>query len=98
MTLSNGPFFTGSTLGSLEGNLKVNEIASYIAFYSIEQSAAETGRIINTAIASAQNLEGSLYAEDTSDNGNDTDGNTTDDPTVVLISPRPSLEVTKQLL
>ena len=95
LTLSNGPFFTGSTLGSLEGNLKVNEIASYIAFYSIEQSAAETGRIINTAIASAQNLEGSLYAEDTSDNGNDTDGNTTDDPTVVLISPRPSLEVTK---
>jgi uncharacterized repeat protein (TIGR01451 family) len=95
LTLSNGPFFTGSTLGSLEGYLKVNEIASYIAFYSIEQSAAETGRIINTAIASAQNLEGSLYAEDTSDNGNDTDGNTTDDPTVVLISPRPSLEVTK---
>jgi gliding motility-associated-like protein/uncharacterized repeat protein (TIGR01451 family) len=95
LTLSNGPFFTGSTLGSLEGNLKVNEIASYIAFYSIEQSAAETGRIINTAIASAQNLEGSLYAEDTSDNGNDTDGNTIDDPTVVLISPRPSLEVTK---
>ena len=95
LSLTNGPFFTGSTLGSLEGSLKIGEIASYIAFYNIELSAAETGRIINSANASAQNLEGSLYIEDTSDNGDDTDGNTTDDPTVILISPTPSLEVTK---
>ena len=95
LSLTNGPFFTGSTLGSLEGSLKIGEIASYIAFYNIELSAAQTGRIINSANASAQNLEGSLYIEDTSDNGDDTDGNTTDDPTVILISPTPSLEVTK---
>tara|TARA_B100000767_G_scaffold229988_1_gene220884 strand:+ start:16 stop:1929 length:1914 start_codon:yes stop_codon:yes gene_type:complete len=95
LSLTNGPFFTGSTLGSLEGNLKIGEIASYIAFYNIGLSAAETGRIINSANASAQNLDGSVYIEDTSDNGDDTDGNTIDDPTVVLISPRPSLEVTK---
>ncbi len=95
LSLTNGPFFTGSTLGSLEGNLKIGEIASYIAFYNIGLSAAETGRIINSANASAQNLDGSVYIEDTSDNGDDTDGNTIDDPTVVLISLRPSLEVTK---
>jgi gliding motility-associated-like protein/uncharacterized repeat protein (TIGR01451 family) len=95
LSLTNGPFFTGSTLGSLEGSLKIGEIASYIAFYNIELSAAETGSIINSANVSAQNLEGSLYIEDTSDNDDDTDGNTTDDPTVILISPRPSLEVTK---
>ena len=32
---------------------------------------------------------------DTSDDGNDTDGNTTDDPTVVYTSLAPAIEVTK---
>ena len=31
-----------------------------------------------------------------SDNGNDGDGNTTNDPTVVEITPSPSMEVTKE--
>ena len=35
---------------------------------------------------------------DTSDDGDDTDGNTVDDPTVTEITPRPSIEISKTAL
>ena len=35
---------------------------------------------------------------DTSDNGDDTDGNTVDDLTVTVITPRPSIEISKTAL
>ena len=95
LILSNGPFFTGSSLGSLEGELKIGEFASYIAFYTIEQSAADTGRIVNSILATAENVDGTIQTSDVSDDGDDNDGNILDDPTVVFISPNPSLEVTK---
>ena len=95
LSLSNGPFFTGSSLGSLEGELKIGEFASYIAFYTIEQSVADTGRIVNSIIATAENVDGTIQTSDVSDDGDDNDGNILDDPTVVFISPNPSLEVTK---
>jgi gliding motility-associated-like protein/uncharacterized repeat protein (TIGR01451 family) len=95
LSLSNGPFFTGSSLGSLEGELKIGEFASYIAFYTIEQTAADTGRIVNSILATAENVDGTIQISDVSDDGDDNDGNILDDPTVVLISPNPSLEVTK---
>ena len=95
LSLSNGPYFTGSTLGSLEGDLKIGENASYIAFYSIEQGAADSGKIINTVMVTAENTDGSITVSDISDDGDDMDGNTQDDPTEVLISPNPLLEVTK---
>ena len=95
LSLSNGPYFTGSSLGSLEGDLKIGENATYIAFYTIEQSAADSGKIINTLMATAENTDGSITISDISDDGDDRDGNTQDDPTEVLISPNPLLEVTK---
>ena len=95
LSLSNGPFFTGSTLGSLEGDLKIGESATYIAFYTIEQSTSDSGKIINTVMATAENMDGSITVSDVSDDGDDTDGNTQDDPTEVLISPNPLIEVTK---
>ena len=95
LSLSNGPYFTGSTRGSLEGDLKIGESATYIAFYAIEQGAADSGKIINTVMATADNIDGSITVSDVSDDGDDTDGNTQDDPTEVLISPNPLIEVTK---
>ena len=95
LSLSNGPYFTGSTMGSLEGDLKIGESATFIAFYTIKQGAADSGKIINTVVATAENIDGSITVSDISDDGDDTDGNTQDDPTEVLISPNPLLEVTK---
>ena len=95
LSLSNGPYFTGSTRGSLEGDLKIGESATYIAFYAIEQGAADSGKIINTVMATADNIDGSITVSDVSDDGDDTDGNTQDDPTEVLISPNPLIDVTK---
>ena len=95
LKLSNGPFFTGSDKGSSEGRLKIGEIATYIAFYSIEPQAAETGLIINSVNASAENLDGTIQVSDISDDGDDNDGNILDDPTEIQITPRPELEVTK---
>ena len=98
LSLSNGPFFTGSSLGSLEGELKIGEFASYIAFYTIEQSVADTGRIVNSIIATAENVDGTIQTSDVSDDGDDNDGNILDDPTVVFISPTHLLRLQKRLL
>ncbi len=95
MDLSDGPFYTGSDKGSREGVLLAGEIASYLAFYIIEQNASETGKIINSVIATGSSPGKSANVSDTSDDGDDTDGNLVDDPTEVFIAPKPSIEVTK---
>ena len=62
-------------MGSNEGVLQVGEQATYIAFYIIEQSAAVTSEIINSAqvFASSHGFDGEV--SDISDDGDDTDGN-----------------------
>ena len=95
LSLSDGPFYTGSNKGSREGVLLAGEIASYLAFYIIEQNAAETGKIVNSVIATGSSPGKSANVSDTSDDGDDTDGNLVDDPTEVFIAPKPSIEVTK---
>ncbi len=95
LILSNGPYFSGSTEGSNEGILQVGEAATYVAFYIIEASASDTGRINNTVLATASSPGNINDVNDVSDDGDDTDGNTVDDPTVVEISPSPSIEATK---
>ena len=95
LTLSNGPYFSGSSQGSNEGILQVGESATYVAFYIIEAAASETGRIENTVIVIASSPGNINDVTDVSDDGDDTDGNTIDDPTVVEISPSPSIEATK---
>jgi uncharacterized repeat protein (TIGR01451 family) len=95
LSLSNGPFFSGSTMGSNNGILQVSEAATYIAFYIIEDESAQTKGIYNSvkAIASSPGFIENVI--DISDDGNDDDGNVSDDPTEVLISSLPKLEVTK---
>ena len=95
INLSDGPFYTGSDNDSKEGILLAGETASYLAFYIIEQNAAETGKIVNSVIAIGSSPGKTANVSDTSDDGDDTDGNLTDDPTEVFISPKPSIEVTK---
>ena len=95
LTLSNGPTFSGSTQFSGEGTLKVDEIATYTAFYIVTQSEIDTGKIINSANVTASSPGQSNNVSDTSDNGNDVDGNTVDDPTIVMMTLNPLLETTK---
>ena len=59
-------------------------------------AAEKTSRINNTATGIASTPGNSGDVTDVSDNGNDGDGNTTNDPTVVEITPSPSMEVTKE--
>ena len=95
LTLSNGPTFSGSTQFSGEGTLKVDEIATYTSFYIVTQSEIDTGKIMNSANVTASSPGQSNNVSDTSDNGNDVDGNTVDDPTIVMMTLNPLLETTK---
>ena len=82
-------------MGSAPGTMKPGEIQSYTALYVISAQTASTPSVINSALAIASSPGQSNNVSDTSDNGNDVDGNTEDDPTVVIISPNPSIEATK---
>ena len=95
LSLSNGPFFSGSTMGSNNGILQVSEAATYIAFYIIDDESSLTKGIYNSVKVIASSPGFTDNVNDISDDGDDTDGNTTDDPTEVLISSLPELEVTK---
>ncbi len=95
LTLTNGPSFSSTTLGSSPGTLKPNEVATYSGYYIISANAALTSSINNSVLATASSPGQSNNVTDTSDDGDDSDGNTTDDVTVVDISPNPGIEATK---
>ncbi|MCH1471164.1 MAG: DUF11 domain-containing protein, partial [Flavobacteriaceae bacterium] len=94
LTLNSGPTFVPAT-GITEGTLKAGETATYVAVYNIEQTAVDLGGIRNVATATASSPGNTNDVQDTSDDGDDTDGNTTDDPTDITITRSPSLAVSK---
>ena len=96
LSLDSGPTFTSNSAGSAQGTLISEEIATFTATYTISAAAEKTPRINNTATGIASTPGNSGDVTDVSDNGNDGDGNTTNDPTVVEITPNPSMEVTKE--
>ena len=93
LTLTTTPTFVTSSLGSDQGSLKVNETAEYTATFIINQASIDGGGTSNTVTVTASSLFGVI--SDVSDNGDDTDGNTTDDPTVNIFSGSLELEATK---
>ena len=95
LTLTNGPSFSSTTLGSSPGTLKPSEIATYSGYYIISGNAALTSSINNSVLATASSPGQSNNVTDTSDDGDDSDGNTTDDVTAVSITPLPAIEATK---
>ena len=95
LSLNTGPSYSSTTLGSNPGTLKVGEIQTYTAYYIISNSAGNTTSINNTAIVTASSPGQTNNVSDTSDDGNDTDGNTVDDSTVVPIYQNPVIEATK---
>ncbi len=80
LALDYGPIFVSSDGGSPEGQLEIGEIATYTAAHTITQSDVDANGVQNNATASGHDSNGT-WVSDISDDGDDLDGNTTDDPT-----------------
>ncbi|QXP79699.1 gliding motility-associated C-terminal domain-containing protein [Winogradskyella sp. HaHa_3_26] len=94
LTLLTGPTFSSSDAGSAEGLLAVGETATYTATYVIEQDAIDAGGFSNSVLAEGDSPAG-ITVDDTSDDNDDTDGNTEDDATVTTITASASIEAVK---
>ena len=95
LTYSTPPGRVQTTMGSPLGTLKVGEQALYAATFVINQAAFSSIYVSNSlkAVANANGLTGNV--SDTSDDGDDSDGNTVDDPTITLMSAEANVEATK---
>ncbi|MEM8651298.1 MAG: hypothetical protein AAGF54_12270 [Pseudomonadota bacterium] len=102
-TLTNGsgtilsppaPTFVSSSLGSPVGSLIVGETATYSFTYALLQTDIDSASLSNTVTATATPFTGGSVA-DVSDDGDDGDGNTVDDPTVDQIGVNAAMQVTK---
>ena len=86
LSLTNGPYFVSATQSSTVGNLNLEETAYYHAFFTINSQAINAGSVKNSVLATASSPGQSNNVTDTSDDGDDTDGNTTDDVTEVQVT------------
>ena len=80
LTLTTEPYFISSDMGSVEGMLMVGENATYMADFDITQEAINAGGVSNSVIVTGTTVN-SVIVTDSSDDGDDLDGNTNDDPT-----------------
>jgi len=84
LDLTSGPTFISSDSGSEEGYLQVNETTRYSANYTITQNEVDARGISFSATVNGTSPDGENVS-DVSDNGNDSDGNDSDDPTETII-------------
>jgi uncharacterized repeat protein (TIGR01451 family) len=94
LLLTSGPTFSSGTNGATAASLPPGETLTYTASYTITQAAIDAGGVKNTATATGKDPSNNNVT-DVSDDGDDTDGNTTDDDTVIGI---PSLTLAKSSL
>ncbi|MTI18970.1 DUF11 domain-containing protein [Rhodobacteraceae bacterium RKSG542] len=93
ITLDSGPTFVSADTGSLEGDLLPGEIANYEARFVLTVEAVDGGGLSNQVEASGlpvypAGVPGTPEPiSDLSDDGDDTDGNVVDDPTVYPLEP-----------
>ncbi len=80
---------------SLPGSIAPGQVLTFELRYVLTQDDIDAGGIANTATINATAPNGDPV-DDISDDGDNTDGNTMDDPTVLTILPDPALEVTKR--
>jgi large repetitive protein len=86
--------FVSANAGSAEGLLAINEIATYRALYTLVTADLAAGGLENTVTATGISDQ-DVSVSDVSDDGDDADGNTTDDPTVLVLAPAPTLAAEK---
>ena len=95
LSLTANPARISTSAGSALGTLLVGETAIYTAQFIINQTAYDAEFISNTVTVTVDAIGQTGNVSDTSDNGDDTDGNTVDDPTITVMTPQTKLEVTK---
>ena len=86
LSLDAGPTFVSATTNSNAQILQIGGNSTFTATYTIAQNVAYTGLISNQVSVTA-NTTGGINVSDLSDDGDDSDGNTVDDPTVIITSP-----------
>ena len=92
LTLTSGPTFVSADQGSPEGDLEIDEIATYSGSFTVDLQAVNSGGVENSVLAEALPVFGPgvpgtpTPISDVSDDGVDTDGNTENDPTIYLFS------------
>ena len=96
LSLTSGPAFFSADAGSASGTLQVDETATYRASYVLTQDDIDAGGISNSAVVTGTPPVGSPVT-DTTDDGDDGDGNTTDDVTEFDIPASPALTLDKAL-
>ena len=95
LPLTANPARISTSAGSPVGTLKVSETAIYTAQFIINATAYNAEFIANTVTVTADAIGLTGNVSDTSDDGDDTDGNTEDDPTITVMTPQSAVEVTK---
>jgi uncharacterized repeat protein (TIGR01451 family) len=88
-----GPLST-QVSGLVNGGLPPGQTVTYTVSYVLTQDDIDSGSISNTAMVNSVTPTGGPVS-DVSDNGDDGDGNTSDDPTVVMLEQDPELTVAK---
>lgn len=98
LTPTSGPTFVSGD-DNLDGRINLTESWVYRVTYALTQEDVDAGGLRNAATVEATDIfSPNLPIQDVADNGIDTDGNTTDDPTVLEIAPTPGLEVRKSVV
>ena len=95
LALTTSPTFSFADLGSSAGTIKPDETAHYAATYIITQAVVDAGGVINSVTVTASSTGNPGGVTDRIDDGDDTDGNTTDDNTELVINPNPIVEAHK---
>ena len=96
LTMTSGPTFSASDsdTGAATDPLAPGESSVYVASYTITQEAIDAGGVSNVARATGEAPNGDPVSDD-SDDGDDLDGNTEDDPTDNPINRNPLLTLSK---
>ena len=80
---------------SFENYLEYGDLAIYQAKYTITAADVTSKGLSNSLTAISEDYGGNEVTNDVSDDGDDSDGNATDDPTVLYIGDLPSFKVEK---
>ena len=84
LTLNSSPTFFSNSNSSAAGSLAAGEIGTYIATYTFDAAGVSAGGISLTVTGTASTPGNSNNVIDPSDDGDDQDGNTINDPTQVI--------------
>ena len=82
INLSSGINYANSSESNGSGTLIAGEVETYVASYTFS-NVGSTGGISLSILGQAVSAD-SQQVSDTSDNGNNSDGNTTDDPNIIM--------------